>query len=253
MKKYRYIYKNSNGERRDGVMEASSRDAVFVELRKIKIRPIKVIALDGSKDNGAVYGVRKRIVVYAMIVVALVAGVLAYFVGKSAPKNVQEDFITSKQRRQIVGDAGIIEKGIATGWDSVFDEEGERFFASFAIPGVPAGLRNTTDDEIKLALGRKIMATADDTLEARQIKAIVEGMKDELRNFLAADKKRTIVDYGKRLVERQEREIAYYRRAKEAIERAQQEGMAQDELLMLWEERNEELRRIGVRLVPIPE
>ena len=34
--------------------------------------------------------------------------------------------------------------------------EGERFLASFAIPGVPAGLRNTTEDEIRAALNRSM-------------------------------------------------------------------------------------------------
>ena len=55
-------------------------------------------------------------------------------------------------RRQIIGDTAIIEKGIRTGWADVFDLEGERFLASFAIPGVPAGQRSTTVDEIRKAL-----------------------------------------------------------------------------------------------------
>ena len=55
-------------------------------------------------------------------------------------------------RRQIIGDTAIIEKGIRTGWTDVFELDGERFLASFAIPGVPAGQRSTTVEEIQKAL-----------------------------------------------------------------------------------------------------
>ena len=45
-------------------------------------------------------------------------------------------FEAEQTRRQVIGDAAVVDKGIATGWADVFAEEGERFFASFAIPGL---------------------------------------------------------------------------------------------------------------------
>ena len=80
---------------------------------------------------------------------------------------------------------------------------------------------------------------------------MVEGMKDELRRYLAAGG--TIAGYGRRLVQRQEEEIAYYNRAKTEIEAAQKANMPVAQLNDLWEKRNESLRQMGVKLVPMPE
>ena len=114
-----------------------------------------------------------------------------------------------------------------------------------------AGQRNTTEAEISAALSRKVEAKPEDGIEARQIKAMVEGMKQELRQFLADNG--TIVEYGQELVKRQEEEIAYYSRAKAEIEKARKSKMPTAQLNGLWERRNESLRRMGVKLVPMPE
>lgn len=58
---------------------------------------------------------------------------------------------------------------------------------------------------------------------------------------------------GRRLVQRQEAEIAYYNRAKAEIEAAQKANMPAAQLSDLWEKRNESLRQMGVKLVPMPE
>ena len=50
--KYIYAYKSSDGSRHEASMDAESREAVFEVLRKKGIRPIKVVAGDGSKANG---------------------------------------------------------------------------------------------------------------------------------------------------------------------------------------------------------
>ena len=169
---------------------------------------------------------------------------------ESAPVEIAHAILTST-RHQPIGDAGLIELGIRTGWSDVFEHEGERFLASFAIPGVQAGQRNTTEEEIKAALGRRIEAVESDSIEARQIKVMVEGMKDELRRYLANDG--TIVEYGRELVKRQEQELAYYNRAKAEMETAKKGGMSEAQLLDLWAKRNASLRRMGVKLLAMPE
>ena len=85
-----------------------------------------------------------------------------------AKKRIPPAFIAEQTRRQVIGDSAIVEKGILTGWADVFPEEGERFLASFAVPGVRARLRNTTAREIEAALGRKVEADENDGIEARQ-------------------------------------------------------------------------------------
>ena len=77
---------------------------------------------------------------------------------------------------------------------------------------------------------------------------MVEGMKAEARAYIAAGG--TIVEYGKRLTERQDAEIAIYERTKADIERAKN-SMSKDDFLDLWEDRNDQLRNLGIRLVPL--
>ena len=258
-------------------MDAESREAVFAALREKGIKAIKVVAADGSKANGEVRGIRKRVLAVSVIAAAVLAGIVVYFLNSRILRRDnfgQTEFVTSQTRRQVIGDAAIIEKGIRTGWADVFELEGERFLASFAIPGVPAGQRSTTVEEIQKALDAPNWREVSDTprqlppnwrevsdtprqlppsnsLEARQIRAMVEGMKDEARRFLKAGG--SIAQYGRLLVQRQEEEIAYYNRAKAEIEAAQKSNMPAEQLNDLWERRNESLRQMGVKLVPLPE
>ena len=247
--KYIYAYKTSDGVRHEESMNASSREEVFIELRKQGIKAIKVVAADGSKANGEMRGVRKRVLFAAIVCVAIIVGSAAYLTGVRTGDNVavaqlQED----RTRRQIIGDVAIIEKGILTGWADVFSLEGDRFFASFAIPGVRPGQRNTSEESFMQALNTRLEVNAEDSLEVRQIKAMVDGMKEEARAYLQAGG--TVVDYGKRLTERQDAEIAIYERAKSELKRAK-ETMASDRYIDLWEERNNQLRNLGIKLLHI--
>lgn len=245
--KYTYAYKSSDGTRHEASMEAENRDAVFEALRKDGIRPIKVIAADGSKANGEVVGVRRRVVGFVAALAAIGAVVVTSLYNRAIAPSLPE-FEAEQTRRQVIGDTAIIDKGIATGWADVFAEEGERFFASFAIPGVKAGQRNTTVDELTTALSRRIEPSDSDGMEARQIKSMVEGMKSEARAYIAAGG--NIVEYGKRLTERQDAEIAIYERTKAEIDEARK-TLSQDDFFALWEERNDRLRNLGIKLVPL--
>ena len=243
--KYTYAYKTSDGTRHEASIEASSRDAAFAALREQGIRPIKVVAADGSKANGAPVGVRRRVMAVSIIVAVVAAvGATAAFLRIARPKPEVESFHADQTRRYPIGDAAIIEKGILTGWNDVFEHEGDRFLASFAVPGVKAAQRNTTVDEIKAALERSVSIAKDDGLEARQIKAMVEGMKSEARTYIADGG--SVVNYGRRLTERQDAEIAAYERTKADLERAK-ETMSGNTLIKYWESQNDKLRNLGIR------
>ena len=247
--KYTYAYKDSEGKRHEESIDAASREAVFEALRARGIRPIKVVAADGSKANGEVRGVRRRVAVTIVLIAAVVVGAVAYFVGaRSSDSGKAPPFEAEQTRRQVIGDTAVVDKGILTGWSEVFPEEGERFFASFAIPGVKAGQRNTTVEELNAALGRKVAVSPDDGMEARQIKSMVEGMKAEARAYIAAGG--TIVEYGKRLTERQDAEIAIYERAKTDFEAAKK-TKSDDDLVAYWESLNDQLRNLGIKLLPL--
>ncbi len=247
--RYTYAYKDSSGARHEDSIDADSRDAVFVALRAKGIRPIKVVAADGSKANGELRGVRKRVVAFAVVLAAIVAGIVAYTFGtRTGEANNTPAFEEEQTRRQVIGDTAVVDKGILTGWSEVFPEEGERFFASFAIPGVKAGQRNTTVEELTAALSRKVAPEPSDGIEARQIKSMVEGMKAEARAYIAAGG--NIVEYGKRLTERQDAEIAIYERAKSDFDAARKKK-SEDELIAYWEELNDRLRNLGIKLLPL--
>jgi hypothetical protein len=251
--KYTYAYKTSDGVRHEATMNASSREEVFAALRKQGIKAIKVVAADGSKANGEVRGVRKRVVTALVAFAALGGWYYAFFSGtrtggNSAPS--EPTFTTDQDRRQIIGDTAIIEKNIRNGWADVFELEGERFLASFAIPGVKAGQRNTSEKEFQAALDNHCEVTETDSLEAQQIKAMVEGMKNEARRYIAAGG--TIVEYGKRLTERQDAEIAVYNRVKADLDKARK-IMKDEEFMTYWEKRNDELRNLGIKTVGLGE
>lgn len=243
-----YGYKTRENETCEGRISASSRDAVFAALKKQGIRPFRVALAPGFFNKLMSYGKRW----FAIVLMAVVIVLLSVYKTKGmADKSSAGPQVESETRRQVIGDSAVIEKGIRDGWANVFEGEGERFLASFAIPGVQAGLRNTLRAEIEMALGRTILPKPDDSIEARQIKSMVEGMKRELRRYLKDGG--TIVEYGQELVRRQESEIKVFDKAQQELDAAVISGSAHDEIEALWEKKNQELRRMGIRPLPIPE
>lgn len=261
--KFTYAYKTSDGRRHEASMEAGSREAVFEALRAQGIKAIKVVAADGSKANGASTDGggrrgRRRLVIAALsllLIVALSGGAAWVVAGRRAASadGAAQSFLTARTRRQVIGDLAVIEKGVNTGWADVFEHEGERFLASFAIPGVRAGQRNTTEEELLAAINRPSPRPARQDrfpLEAEQIVSMVEGMKAEARAYIRAGG--SAVGYGRRLTERQDAEIAIYNRVRSEAEAARK-TMPADAFEAFLDERNDELRNLGIRPVTLDE
>lgn len=244
--RFLYGYKTTNNERRDGTICAASRESVYKELKKLGIRPYYVELAPGIWNRFLSIGKRGFAIVALLLVV--LALVVAMFFQEG---QVTEVAFENSTRRQVIGDSAIIEKGIATGWSDVFDLEGERFLASFAVPGFPAARRNARIEEIEAALAHKIVLSDQDGIEARQIKSIVEGIKSEMREFIKAGG--SISQYGNLLAERQDAEIRYYTVARDEIANAVQSGEPQEVVISIWEKRNSDLRRMGIRLVQLPD
>ena len=248
--KFRYGYRTKDNEKVEGIISATSREDVYAQLRREGRKPYIVEPLPGLLNR--LSGIGKRWVAIAILAGVCVA--LAVIIVSTPTPSIYTSLdasLDSPIRRQLIGDIAIIDKGIREGWASVFPDEGERFLASFAIPGVPAGQRSTTEEEIRASLSRNVETTADDSIEARQIKAMVEGMKQELREFIADGG--TIKMYGRRLVQRQEAELGYYHRAKAELDRAIAEKRTQNEINALAEKHNAALRKIGVKLLVLPD
>jgi len=71
-------------------------------------------------------------------------------------------------------------------------------------------------------------------------------MKQEARRYIAAGG--SIVEYGKRLTERQDAEIAIYNRVKADLEK-NRKSMSEAAFMSYWEKRNDELRNLGIKTV----
>lgn len=69
-------------------------------------------------------------------------------------------------------------------------------------------------------------------------------MKAEARVYIAAGG--SVVEYGKRLTERQDAEIAIYERTKADLEQAKG-TMSGNALISYWESQNDKLRNLGIR------
>lgn len=250
--KFIYHYRSSDNVKCVGELSAATKDAAYARLRTQGIRPERVLEAPGYLNK--LFGKGKRwiaIVVLSLLCVFLIGLIVRnWAAGEGVVVTSARDFIGDTTRRQVIGDAMVIELGIRTGWSSVFSEEGERFLASFAIPGVPAGQRSTTEEELVAALSRRVLPEKGESIESSQIKYMVEGMKTELRDFVQAGG--SLLMYGKRLVERQEAEIAIRERMKNELATMKKAGMDKNELESYWERQNQELRQMGIKLIPYP-
>ncbi|MBR4614830.1 MAG: hypothetical protein IKO55_04435, partial [Kiritimatiellae bacterium] len=133
--KYTFAYKTSDGVRHEDSLDANCRDEAFQVLRGRGIRPIKVVAADGSKANGEVRGLRKRAVFALVALAAVVAGVVAYLGGERTGAATAVNSATSAPRHQIYGDPATVE-GLEHGdFAAVLPRAGDQMLAVFAQPG----------------------------------------------------------------------------------------------------------------------
>ena len=168
-------------------MDAESREAVFAALRAKGIRAIKVVAADGSKANGEIRGIRKRVLVSSVLSAALAAGVVVYFfalntIHQSSVPNHQTA-ATPLPRQEIHGDRSRID-GVA---ETILSTEAERFLARFAEPGrsfVAAEAKCPAASEFEAVLDRPLMIAENEYTEYIDLKRMVEWMKQEMRAYL---------------------------------------------------------------------
>ena len=133
--------------------------------------------------------------------------------------------------------------------------KGEIVYVNCQKRGTTASIKASVDS-LKKEMRFNVTLKENGTFDFKKPK--VEGnatlfiVDDENLLVLLADGG-TIRQYGKRLVQRQESEISYYHRAKTALDQAVAAKKGQAELAALLEKHNAALRRIGVKLIPMPE
>ena len=254
--KYTYAYKTSDGMRHEDSMDASSREEVFTALRKKGIKAIKVVAGDGSKANGELHGVRKRMVAVLVAVAAIAAAVVASYTSRKTQPPVPTP-VNSSPRHQIYGDPAVME-GLDRGdFSAALPRQGDRMLAMFAQPGRymcakgadPRRLSGADAEafaeyaEKELPAGRDLRIAAGDSREFRELKQIVNGMRGEMREYLA-NGNGTPRSYWRRLNERTAEEMRIYERIRRELENEPSHEA--------WDGKNNALRRLGLRTIPNP-
>ena len=254
--KYTFAYKTSDGVRHEDSLNAESRDEVFQVLRGRGIRPIKVVAADGSKANGEErqYG-SVKIWKWAIVVVLVFFASFAFFVAKTTDNG--QTAAASAPRHQIYGDPATVE-GLERGdFAAHLPRVGDQMLAVFAQPGKLMCAKGSNPRRIDeksygafevyarndLAVGNDIAINSADSREITELKQIVNGMREEMREYLA-NGNGTPRSFWRRLNERTAQEIQIYERTRRELEKKTSEEV--------WEQKNDALRRLGLRTIPNP-
>ena len=119
--KFVYSYNTRQNERRAGlVISARNRDAAYAELNKQGIRPFRLEPAPGFWNRISGLGWRWFIIAVLVLVVGILVAVALtqhkdiIEMGKDGDvREIVSEAISSRVRRQLIGDQGFIEKGIS--------------------------------------------------------------------------------------------------------------------------------------------
>lgn len=276
--KFEYAYKTPDGMRHVEEMEAPSREDVFETLRAQGIKAIKVVAKDGTKANGAVtvVGIKKRVVLGLVLVVALVAVCVTLFVKEEVePESVRSIVVTNTvpvhvaisspavevhrrlaaplPRQVILGDRMRI-KNVPT---NLFAHVEEQYLSRFAEPGrdcsdVAAVAFSTNVVEVMAMLNAPIYTSDSEFTEYVDLKRITAGIKQEMRTFIRGG--HSAAEYLDELVKRQKLEASYYERAEKKLQAMIADKKTEKQQLYdFWLKANAQLQSMGIYPLPLPD
>ena len=247
--KYEYAYKTSDGVRHVATITANSREEVFAALRKQGIRAIKVVAADGSKANGEVRGIRKRIVTLAVLLSAVLTGTIVYFSLRNdepvAPKNLT--IAKPLPRQEITGNRDRVNAAVRQ-----FTEKADIFLAQFVEPGRPF-VANESDwpsrAEFDAALSKPITYAESEPTEQIDVKRMLAYLKAEMAFYLKHGG--YVSGYIKDLIRRQNMEIAerdkHLKKLNELLGKS-----SEKDAYNYWLKANAQLRVMGIYPLQMP-
>lgn len=247
--KFIFAYNTNANERREGEISASSREEVFRKLKADGIRPFRVDLAPGLLNRLQSIGWRWFAIV-VLLVVAAVAVSFALHVKREAAEVARMDqspahYQRTSERHQIYGDPSIMAELESSNFAIALAHPGERFLAYYAQPGCAPSIGTLMFDvdELVSCLTNEIVFVDGEPREVRELKLIVNGMKDELREYLS-DEESTAKQYVVRLAERLDEEQRIYDRVKNELKDCQDDA--------LYEERNRSLRDLGLKTIAKP-
>jgi len=228
--RYHYFYQTSKNESLDGWLAAKDRNDAYAQLRKRGIKPYKLVG-----RNPVAWKRWTAIGVLGMAVAALSILLVA-------DRPVVE---TEEPRAQLYGDPAIIQQLSADGWRRTFDA-GNAWFARHAIPASLCDCRDQPPTDIVLSVA-PLPLDPSESPELAKMKRMVNGMKLELKAYLGGDN--TVADYMSLCDERlslERGQVAICRKEFDALEKAG------GDIEAAWEQKNEELRDMGLPTTPLP-
>lgn len=231
---YKYFYQTKDNENRTGEIKARDRAGAYTQLRKQGIRPYRVVGDDPIKWQP--WAIGGAISLLAAVVVAL--GLIVM---------MGEGTRALAGRCQIEGDARYLMEKSIDAWDNIFETKLDRYLAAYAQPGddtIPLEATERDWPVFKAELEKPLVRSSGDRDEVRQLKDILEKLREEMKAYLAGGG--TVGDYLDFLEERQQRERNVRRAAIQAVRNAP-EGSRHRVWL------NENTRLKDMKMAPIPE
>ena len=231
--KYHYFYQSKKNENLDGWIVAKNRDDAYIQLKKQGIKPYKVL---GRNPIGW-----KR---WTAIAVSMLAAVYFFWAWRAARRAAAPSMMAI--RSTLYGDASTIQRLSTDGWREAFPDEGDAFLARHAIPGVVCDCPSN----VLVAISDEFLPLGDtDSDELRKMKRMVNGMKVEMKEYLAAGG--TLEDYLDLCCER----VRTEKGVKDSINGKFTQLRKKDPLEVAdeWEKQNKTLRSLGLPTVPLPE
>lgn len=249
--KFNYQYRTPDNRLQSGSIDAPTRDAAYVALKRMGIRPSRVVEAPGFFNH--LFGKGKR---WIAICVLMGVATLSLAFAMSMRRKANEASVVSlsrlnapADRHQIYGEPALMERLGREDYASVFDSIGDRYLAHFAQPGRTVSFTNTAwRSEMACAIANlsaaRIEVSFDDVREVRELKQIVLGMREELHDYLS-NGVGTCATFVRRVEERQQREIQIYIQAKEDLKHKNK--------VSEYERINASLRRIGLPTILVPD
>lgn len=249
--KFTYQYRTSDNVSHEGEICAPSREDVYSILKAKGIKPGRVAEAPGFFNK--LFGKGKRWIAIALLSsAACVFAWLAFSNSGERDRYSRGGFAIPCERKQIWGDNTVIEVAANDDWRVVFDNPADRLLASFARPGIQVRLTRipySITNDFAVALATPIKISNDDLEEYKQVKCIVAGMREELREYVRSGGKELV--YIQRLMERQNEEIKLYNLERKGFELAvRQKGANVSDL---WKAVNVKMRSAGLPTIPVPE
>ena len=240
--KFTYEYRTKSNELRQGMITADTRDDVYSQLKAQGIRPSRVNECPGFVNK--LVGKGKRWM--AIVILGLVCAALVWYAGRLKGASRMANAVSAVPRHQIYGDPALMEKLERDDYSGIFSNRCDRVLAGFAQPGRQVkdpGAKVKSEWASALATEGPMPTYDGESREVREFVSIVRWMREERAAFLRDGG--TVEEYLKRLFERQQREWLIYLQTKNELNGIVDEAE--------YERRNAQLRRLGIRTVPLPE